>query len=87
MPSTTQISVSVYYFFARNTCAYQDSKFKFEFRSTCATSCKLLGAWLKILGAQLTMLEASISNEKVKSLTVPCLYVIFSLLLLFQSRD
>ena len=33
------------------------------------------------------MLGASVSKEKVKSLTVPHLFVIFSLLLLFQSRD
>ena len=30
---------------------------------------------------------ASISKEKVKSLTVPRLFAIFSLLLLFQSHD
>ena len=41
--------------------------------------CKFLGAQLKILGAQLIMLGASISKEKVKSLTVPHLFVIFSL--------
>ena len=52
----------------------QGSKFKFEFGSTCATKCKFLGA-------QLIMLGASISKEKVKSLTVPRLFVIFSLLL------
>ena len=40
----------------------------------------MLGAQLKMLGAQLIMLGASISKEKVKSLTVPCLFVIFSLL-------
>ena len=33
------------------------------------------------------MLGASILKEKVKSLTAPCIYVIFSLLLLIQSRD
>ena len=33
------------------------------------------------------MLGASISKEKVKSLTVPRLFVIFSLLLLLQSCD
>ena len=45
---------------------------------TCATRCKflgalpeILGAQLKILGVQLTILGASISKEKVKSLTVP----------------
>ena len=41
----------------------------------------MLGAQLKILGAQLIMLGASISKEKVKSLTVPRLFVIFGLLL------
>ena len=66
---------------------FQGSKFKFEFGSTCATRCKFLGAQLKILGAQLIMLGASISKEKVKSLTVPRLFVIFSLLLLLQSCD
>ena len=65
----------------------QGSKFKFEFGSTCATRCKFLGTQLKILGAQLIMLGASISKEKVKSLTVPRLFVIFSLLLLLQSCD
>ena len=65
----------------------QGSKFKFEFGSTCATRCKFLGAQLKILGAQVTMLGASILKEKVKSLTVPRLVVIFSLLLLLQSCD
>ena len=45
----------------------QGSKFKFEFGSTCATRCKFLGAWLKILGAQLIMMGASLSKEKVKS--------------------
>ena len=65
----------------------QDSKLKFDFGSTCATRCKFLGAQLKILGAQLIMLGASISKEKVKSLTVPRLFVIFSLLLLLQSCD
>ena len=49
--------------------------------------CKFLGAQLKILGAQLIMLGASIPKEKVKSLTVPRLFVIFSLLLLLQSCD
>ena len=48
---------------------------------------KILGAQLKILGAQLIMLGASISKEKVKRLTVPRLFVTFSLLLLLQSRD
>ena len=45
---------------------------------TCATRCKflgalpeILGAQLKILGVQLTILGASISKERVKSLTVP----------------
>ena len=33
------------------------------------------------------MLRASISKEKVTSLTVPHFYVIFSLLLLFQACD
>ena len=47
----------------------------------------MLGAQLKILGAQLIMLGASISKEKVKSLTVPHLFVIFSLLLLLQSGE
>ena len=65
----------------------QGSKFKFEFGSTCATRCKFLGAQLKILRAQLIMLGASISKEKVKSLTVPGLFVIFSFLLLLQSCD
>ena len=37
----------------------QSSKFKFEFGGTCATSCKFLGA-------QLIMLGAPISKEKVK---------------------
>ena len=60
---------------------------KFELGCTCATRCKLLGALLKILGAQLIMLGASISEGKVESSTVPRLFVIFSLLLLFQSRD
>ena len=41
----------------------------------------------KILGAQLIMLGASVSKEKVKSLTVPRLFVIFSFLLLLQSCD
>ena len=41
--------------------------------------CKFLGAQLKILGAQLIMLGASIPKEKVKSLTVPHIFVIFSL--------
>ena len=40
-----------------------------------------------MLGAQLIMLGASISKEKVKSLTVPRLFVISSLLLLLQSCD
>ena len=57
----------------------QGSKFKFEFGSTCATRCKFLGTQLKILGAQLIVLGASISKEKVKRLTVPRLFVIFSL--------
>ena len=48
---------------------------------------EILGAQLKILGAQLIMLGASISKEKVNSLTVPRLFVIFSLLLLLQSCD
>ena len=61
------------------------SKFKFQFGSTCAA--EILGAQLKILGALLIMLGASISKEKVKSLTVPRLFVIFSLLLLLQSCD
>ena len=65
----------------------QGSKFKFEFGSTCATRCKFLGAELKILGEQLIMLGASISKEKVKSLTVPRFFDIFSLLLLLQSCD
>ena len=47
----------------------------------------MLGAQLKILGAQLIMLGASISKEKVKSLTVPRLFVTFSLLLLVKSCD
>ena len=47
----------------------------------------MLGTQLKILGAQLLMLGASVSKEKVKSLTVPGLFVIFSLLLLLQSCD
>ena len=70
------------------------SKFKFEFGSTCATRCKFLGtlpkflgAQLKILGAQFIMLGASISKEKVKSLTVPRLFVVCSLLLLLQFCD
>ena len=37
------------------------------------------------LGAELSMLGASISTEKVKSLTVPLFFVFFSLLLLLQS--
>ena len=41
--------------------------------------CNFLSAQLKILGAQLIMLGASIPKEKVKSLTVPHLFVIFSL--------
>ena len=56
----------------------QGSKVKFEFGSTCATRCKFLGAQLKIVGAQLAMFGASISKEKVKSLTVPHIYVIVS---------
>ena len=67
---------------------FQGSKFKFDFGSTWATRCKFLGAQLKIiLGAQLIMLGATISKEKVKSLRVPRLFVIFSLLLLLQSCD
>ena len=65
----------------------QGSKFKFEFGSTCATRCKFSGAQLKILGAQFIILGASISKDKVKSLTVSHLFVIFSLLLLLQSCD
>ena len=65
----------------------QGSKFKFEFGSTCATRCKFLGAQLKILGAQFIMLGASISKEKVTSLTVPRLFVVCSLLLLLQFCD
>ena len=61
--------------------------FKFEFGNTCATRCKFLAAELKSLGAQLIMLRASISKEKVKSFTVPRLFGIFSLLLLLQSCD
>ena len=72
----------------KRTCPLiQGSKFKFEFGSTCATICKFLGAQLKIFGAQLIMLGASISKEKVKMLTVPRLFVIFSSLLLLQSCD
>ena len=41
--------------------------------------CKFLGAQLKILGPQLIMLGGSIPKEKVISLTVPHLFVIFSL--------
>ena len=37
--------------------------------------------------AQFIILGASFSKEKVNNLIVPRLYVIFSLLLLFQSRD
>jgi len=48
---------------------------------------EILGTQLKILGAQFIMLGASISKEKVKSLTVPRLFVIFSLLLLLQCCD
>ena len=48
---------------------------------------EILGAQQKILGVQLKMLGASISKEKVKSLTVPRLFVIFGLLLLLQSCD
>ena len=76
----------IHYTHHLSTCL-QGSKFKFEFGSTCATRCKFLGAQQKILGAQLIMLGASISKETVKSLTVPRLFVIFSLLLLLQSGD
>ena len=48
---------------------------------------EILRAQQKILGVQLKMLGASISKEKVKSLTVPRLFVIFGLLLLLQSCD
>ena len=48
-------------------------------------SAEILGTQLKILGAQLIMLGASISKEKVKSLTVPRLFVVFSLSPLLQS--
>ena len=70
----------------------QDSKLKFDFGSTCATRCKFLGVQLKILGASISnfkfqILGASISKEKVKSLTLPRLFVIFSLLLLLLSCD
>ena len=74
----------LYFFFLvgyLNKCYFQGSKFKFGFGSTCATRCKFLGAQLKILGAQPIMLGASISKQEVKSLTVPRLFVIFSLLL------
>ena len=71
----------------RDNARVQGSKFKFQFGSTCATRCKFLGAQLKILEAQLIMLGVSISKEKVKSLTVPRLFFIFSLLLLLQSCD
>jgi len=40
------------------------------------STAEILGAQLKILGAQFTMLRASISKEKVMSLTVPRIYVI-----------
>ena len=63
---------------AKQLFKLQGSKFKFEFGSTRATRCQFLGAQLIVLGA-------SISKEKVKSLTVPRLIVIFSLLLLLQS--
>ena len=65
----------------------QGSKFKFEFGSTRATRCEFLGTQLTSLGAQLIMLGPSISKEKVKSLPVPRLFVIFSSLLLLQSSD
>ena len=70
--------------------------FSFEIDASNMISCapkifrrtaEILGAQLKILGAQLIMLGAFISKEKVKSLTVPRLFAIFSLLLLLQSCD
>ena len=73
--------------FVNNLVTMQGSKLKLGFGSTCATRYKFLDAELNILGAQLIMLGASESKEKVKSLTVPRLFVIFSLLLLLQSCD